>query len=105
MSSRSTFRKPNLLHPSNKRSYKSVVSSKNLVRRRNLMNAIRRKAELNRTMKISREGTFYMENLLSAIEETPEVKFTMPAKMHLALKRLGRKRQTKKQQKKKPVRK
>ena len=102
MSSRSTFRKPNLLHPSNKRSYKSVVSSKNILRRRNLMNAIRRKAELNETMKIGNEGTFYMGKMLAALEEKPDARYAMPAKMHLALKRLGRKKTA---TKKKPVRK
>lgn len=78
-----------------------------LLRPENISNAIRRQAKYNRTMKQSMQGPFYMGNMLSALEETPNVEFKIPPKLNLLIRKLklSKKRQTKKQQKKKPVRK
>ncbi len=92
MLSRSLHR-PNLLHPRNSRSYKRIVNSRSMRRSiyRNLPYAVRRKIQSNRTMKRAAKGPIYMGNVLSALEEIPEVKVKLPRKVELLLKKIQRK--------------
>ncbi len=92
MSSRSSHR-PNLLHPPKSQSYKRPSNSVSIRRSiyRNLPYAVRRKIQSNRTMKRATQGSFYMGNMLSAIEETPDVKVKLPHKLELILKKIKRK--------------